>query len=437
VLTLIGTVAVLFYLNWKLTLACGIFLPFSARALVLFRRRIANEARKIRERNAELGSVLLESIQGMKWIKTVGAEDTEASKLRNKNLEYIATLLRYQLVSAVAHGVPALFLALSTLALLLYGCHVVLAGGMSLGALVAFAAYQARVLGPVQSMVGLYLSVQRARVSLDRVFEFLDIEPEVVEAPNAHTPSQVAGAVEIRNLTFGYDPAQPVLNQLNLSIPAGARVAIVGPSGAGKSTLLDLLLRFYDPQQGSILLDGRDLRDLTLKTLRDNFGVITCEPFLFHASIRENIAYARAGATNEEVWAAARVADLEDFICSAPRGLDSVIGERGVKLSAGQRQRIAIARAVLHGARVWIFDEATATVDLLTESRIWDALADRIVGCTTLIVTHRLSSARSADQIVVLDQGEIVQTGTHDQLTTREGLYTLLHSAATAKLVVV
>jgi ATP-binding cassette, subfamily B, bacterial len=438
VLTLIGTVAALLYLNWKLTILCGIFVPFSGLALLRFRGRIAGQARTVRERNADLGSVLLESLHGMKWVQTVGAEEIESGKLREKNEQYIRSLLRYQVVSAAAHGVPTAFLSLSTLALLVFGGHAVIAKQMTLGALVAFAAYQTRVLGPLQNMVGLYLSLQRARVSLDRVFELLAVAPEIQELQGACPPARVHGEVEFRNVTFAYEPGTPVLQAVSLRIPAGTRVAIVGPSGAGKSTLLDLLLRFYDPQQGAILLDGHDLRQLPVKSLRSYFGVITCEPFLFHASIRENIAYASPGASEEDVRNAARLADLEAFTDGLPDGLNTIIGERGLRLSAGQRQRIAIARAVLRGARIFVFDEATAALDVLTESRIWDALSRSLAGLTTIIVTHRLSSARGADQIVVLEQGAIVEVGTHDELCRQAGFYNLLQrvGAAGAEVVV-
>lgn len=430
ILTLVGTVAVLVYLNWKLFFLGFVLVPFSLWALVPYRRRIAQQARVVRERNADLSSMVLESLHGMKWIKTVGAEDAEAEKLTQKNQGYIASVLRYQVVSAYAGGLPAIFMSLSTLVLLLYGGHQVIVGRMSLGALVAFAAYQARLLSPLQNVIGLYLSLQRARVSLDRVFEFLDLQPEVRDRPGAVALTAARGEVDFRDVTFAYHPGNPVVNGVSFTLPAGRRLAIVGPSGAGKSTLVDLLLRFYDPQQGAVCFDGQDLRDLKVRSLRDHIAVVSSEPFLFHASIEENIRYAHWGATREQVWEAARKADLEEFILSAPNGLDTVVGERGLKLSTGQRQRIAIARAVLRDARLWIFDEATATLDVLTESRIWHSLEECLAGRAALVITHRLSSVRDADQILVLDRGEVVQLGTHERLAEVEGLYQELQRAA-------
>jgi ATP-binding cassette subfamily B protein len=430
VLTLVGTVAVLIYLNWKLFLLGFVLVPFSLRALVPYRKRIAQQARVVRECNADLSSTVLESLHGMKWITTVGAQDAEADKLTQKNEGYIASILRYQVVSAYANGLPAIFMSLSTLVLLLYGGHQVIVGAMSLGALVAFAAYQARLLSPMQNVIGLYLSLQRARVSLDRVFEFLDMQPEVRERPGALSLADPMGEVEFRNVTFSYHPGVPVVQDVSFRLPVGTRLAIVGPSGAGKSTIVDLLLRFYDPQQGTVHCDGFDLRDLQVRSLRDQIAVVSSEPFLFHASIEENIRYAHWQSTRKQVWEAARAADLEEFILSTPNGIDTVVGERGLKLSTGQRQRIAIARAVLRNARLWIFDEATATLDVLTESRIWQALEECLARRTALVITHRLSSVRAADQILVLDRGQVVQSGTHEQLAEVEGLYRELQRAA-------
>jgi ATP-binding cassette, subfamily B, bacterial len=422
-LTLVGTVGILLYLNWKLFLLCTFFLPLGTHLLVRYRQRIAAQARRVREDNAELSSTLLESLQGMKWIKTVGAEETEAGKLTRKNENYIHSVLRYQVVSAYANALPSSFLSLSTMLLLLYGGHLVITWQMTLGSLVAFAAYQGRVLSPMQNLIGLYLSLQRARVSLDRLLEFLNLEPEVREKAEAVSLPSTRGEVEFRDVSFAYQPGQPVLRHINLRVSAGQRVAIVGRSGAGKSTMVDLLLRFYDPQDGVILLDGQDLRNLRFRSLRDSIAIVSAEPFLFHATIEENVRYANWQSTPEQVHAAIRMADLEDFVHSLPAGLGTVIGERGLKLSTGQRQRVAIARAVLRNAAVWIFDEATGSLDLLTETRIWASLQQWFAGRTSVIITHRLSSVRNTDKIFVLDAGEIVQQGTHERLAAEDGLY--------------
>jgi len=429
-LTLLGTLAALLWLDWKLFLLCTFFLPASAFFLARFRKRVAEKARDVRERNADLSSTLLESLLGMKWIQSIRAEEAEAGKLEAGNESYISALLGYQKVSAWAGAPSAVLLAASTLALLLYGGHRVIAGEVSLASLAAFAAYQTRALGPVQSLVGLFLSVQRARVALSRVLEFLALQPEVREKPGAAALSTPRGEVELRNVGFSYLAGTPVLDRLSLRIPPGSRIGIVGPSGAGKSTLVDLLLRFYDPQEGSLLLDGCDLRDLQMNSLRGALTVVSAEPFLFHASIEENLRYARPDASLAQLNGALRMADLAEFVEALPDGLATVAGERGVRLSTGQRQRLALARAVLRDAPVWIFDEATGSLDVLSESRIWAGLGQWLSGRTTLIISHRLSSVRDADQIIVLDRGKLVQQGSHDRLLEEDGLYQRLLRAA-------
>jgi ABC-type multidrug transport system fused ATPase/permease subunit len=278
--------------------------------------------------------------------------------------------------------------------------------------------------------MGLYLGIQRAGVSLERVFEVLDQQPYVKEAIHPISLSCVRGEVELRGVSFNYEPGQETLHDIDLLVRAGSRLAIIGPTGAGKTTLMELLLRFYDPQQGQILLDGHDLRELRFKTLRENIAVITHEPCLFHGTIEQNIRYGSPHATAEDIHAAAQAADVHEFILSLPHGYQTVVGERGIGLSAGQRQRIAIARAISKKAKVWLFDEATATLDVLTESRIREAMDGWLGEHTSIIVTHRLSSVVDMDRIVVMEGGRITQVGDHRQLLRMEGLYQQLHLAA-------
>jgi len=426
-LTIAGTAGLLAWLNWRLFIVCSFFIPFSVEGLRRCREPITGQAKAVRERNADFASVLLESLGGIKFIRSVGTEETEAAKLAGCNERYVDSLLRYQVLSSAGQAVPAFFLSLSTLIVLLYGGYLVIRGQMTLGALVAFSAYQGRLIGPIHNLMGLYLGVQRAGVSLERVFELLDQQPCVKEASDPISLPQVRGEIQFRGISFSYDEGQGILHDINLVVPAGSRLAIIGPTGAGKSTVMELLLRFYDPQQGQILLDGCDLRELELKTLRENIAVVTHEPCLFHDILEENIRYGNRHATARDIRAAARAADIHDFILSLPQGYQTVVGERGIGLSAGQRQRIAIARAILREAKVWIFDEATAALDVLTELRIQQAMDDWLGDYTSIVVTHRISSVVNMDRIVVMEGGRITQMGDHHELMGMEGFYRQLH----------
>ena len=428
-LILTGTAAALLWLNWKLFLLTCLFLPIGVKGLTHFRRRITSRASAVRETNAGLSTVLQASGRGMKFIKACGAEEAELQKLRGRNQASIDSRLQYQVVSAFAKSVPAVLLALSTLAVLFYGGGLVIASQMSLGSLVAFAAFQGRALRPLQSLMGLHLSLQQAKVSLDRIFAFLEMTPEIKEAECPAIWEPLRGEIRFSHVTFshGGEKGEHALRRVNLVVPGGSRVAIVGPSGAGKSTLVDLLLRFYDPDEGTVTLDGCDLREVSLKCVRSNIALVTSAPHLFHATVEENLRYANWQATAEELRAAARTAGADDFILSLPQGYQTVIGEKGAELSPGQIQRIAVARAVLRNSKILILDEATSALDVLSDSRIQEPLRGWLKGRTVFVITHRLSFVHQADQVVVLNKGEIVQVGSHIDLLGREGLYKHLY----------
>jgi ABC-type multidrug transport system fused ATPase/permease subunit len=267
------------------------------------------------------------------------------------------------------------------------------------------------------------------------VLEVLDVEPDIQDRPDALHLERVEGAIKFENVCFAYESERPVLHHINLTVLPGDAVAIVGPTGAGKTTLASLVARFYDPTSGRVLLDGHDLRELTVRTLRDKVALVLQEPILFSSSIRENIAYGQPGATMDEIEAAAQAANAHDFICALPNGYDSEVGERGVRLSGGERQRVAIARAFLKDAPVLILDEPTSSIDSRTEAVILDALDRLMVGRTTFIIAHRLSTIRSADHILVCDKGHIVERGTHDELLRYDGLYCQLHQIQSGSLV--
>jgi len=422
-LFLTGAIVLLLVLNWKLFLVGVALLPLGLKGVFHYRRKVRDEARTIREHSAAIGSFLVESLLGIRLIKAFGAETLEAEKFRAKNESFIRALLRFQWLSMIASGLPGLMMAASTLAVLLYGGYLVIAGAMTIGSLIAFVAYQMRLMPPIQNLVTLFMNFQRARASLDRVFEFLNLQPEVRERPDARELERVEGRIEFDQVTMSYEPDQPVLNSVSFMVPARSTCAIVGPSGVGKSTIADLLLRFYDPLSGTIRLDGYDLRDVTLSSVRRQICLVDQETFLFNATIEDNLRYARPEATRDEIVAAAKAAAIHEFIEALPQGYQTVVGERGVKLSGGQRQRLAIARAILRAPAILILDEATSALDWLVESSVKDALVRIMQGRTTLIISHRFSLVRDADHIVVLEGGEVAQVGRHEQLIHQEGAY--------------
>jgi ATP-binding cassette subfamily B protein len=409
IVVLAGSVAIMLWLNWKLFLLSIMLLPLSMLSLRYYQRRLAGQVRIMRERSADIGSFLIETLQGMRLVVTSGAETHEVERFRERNGGFVQALLSMQLTSYFAGAVPGTILAVSTAILFLYGGKLVIDGAMTVGTLVAILAYHARLLGPAQSLLSLYTSLVTGAVSLRRVFELLDTPIEVHDRPDAVPLVEVQGAITFKAVDFRYDAETPVLENVSFHVPAGSICAIVGPSGVGKSTIADLVLRLYDPDSGSVQLDGRDLRDLSFADLRRAIALVDQSPHLFYASIRENIAYANPLATDAEIVAAAESAALHDFIITLPEGYDTLVGERGLTLSAGQRQRIAIARALLRRPKVLVLDEPTASLDAAAEKSISESLAGLIRGQTAIIITHRRSLAEIADQVITLDSGKVME----------------------------
>ena len=419
VIFLVGSVAIMLMLNWRLFLLSIVLIPVSIITLKHYRARLSNNVQQMRERSADIGSFLIETLMGMRLVVSSNTQEAEVGRFRRKNQSFVDALLSMQLVSFFAGALPGTVLTLSTALVFLYGGKLVIDGAMTIGALVAFMAYHMRLLAPVQNLMGLYTSVTTARVSLNRVFEILDTPIDVNEATAAVAIENVKGDIEFENVSLKYDRETVVLDAVSFKLPAGSLCAIAGPSGVGKSTVADLLLRFYDPQAGSIRLDGVDLRELRLADLRREVVMVEQTAFLFNATVAENIRYGRPDATREEIIRAAQAASIDGFIQSLPEGYETQVGERGEALSTGERQRIALARALLRDPAVLVLDEPTASVDPITEQTIAAALRSATKGRTTVVISHRLSLIELADWVVVIDNGKVLETGTPAELLVR------------------
>jgi ATP-binding cassette subfamily B protein len=404
---LAGSAAIMARLSAKLFLLSVAVLPVSVWALRRFQAQLRDRVRAVRESSAEIGSFLLETLLGARVVAASGAQDREAVRFRSRNNSFVHALLRMQMANFLAGAVPGVLLTICTAALFLYGGKMVVEGRLSTGSLVALMAYHARLLSPVQNLMGLYTSLVSGGVSLTRVWELFDTPADVVERPGAAAIASVRGEIAVENLEFLHDGV-PVLSGLSFHVPAGTICAVLGPSGAGKSTLADLLVRFYDPAAGCIRLDGRDLRDLRLADLRREVMLVDQSPYLFQATVRENILYARPDATEAEMIAAARSTAIHERILRLPDGYDTPMAERGQTLSAGERQRIALARALLANPRVLVLDEPTSALDEANEFTIAETLTSALAGRTVILITHRASLVRVAHQTVTLGQWESV-----------------------------
>lgn len=423
ILFLAGTIAMMAWLDVELFLVSLVLLPPSAWALVHYRRRLSARVAAMRQKSSEIGSFLIETLQGMRIVVSSSAEEREAAKFREANDQFIRALMAMQWVTYLAGGLPGLILTANSSLVFLYGGRQVIAGTISLGTFVAFMAYQMRLMPPIQGLMGLYANLATARVSFARVQEIFDVAPEVVERPDAVPLPTVRGEVAFDEVTLAFDRGAPALDRVSFVARAGEVLALVGPSGSGKSTIADLLLRLLDPDEGRVLIDGIDLRAARLRDLRRQVAVVDQAPFVFNASIAENLRYARPDASDAMLEDAARASGLDSFIDGLPAGYDTPVGERGLALSAGERQRIAIARAFLADPAVLVLDEPTAALDPQTEDIVVAGYEAIMRGRTTIVISHRARLALRADRIVVLGDGAVVEEGPPEELLARGGAF--------------
>ncbi len=409
VLGLVGSVVMLLALSWKLSLLVLIMIPLEVLWLRWMRRKVEVRVRTIRERSADLSSFLIETLPAMKFIQSVGQEHREREKLSNLNENYLSDLLKLQVTEFFTQAIPGTLTSLTRASAFLIGGYWVIEGSWQLGSLIAFSTYLGMAVGPVNSLLGLYVAIQRMSVSLGRVNELRIEQPEIpFDANWKPLPENVKGELRFNDLNFAYPGReQLILSEASAYLPAGSKIALSGPSGVGKSTLIDLMQRYYDPQSGSILLDGIDIRTINPLELRKTIAVVSQDIILFRGSLRENIRYASPQASEQQVEAAAEQAQLQSLIAELPQGIDSMIGERGQQLSGGQRQRIAIARALLQNPTILVLDEATAAVDEVTEAQVIDAVDQLFAGRTRILISHRASTLAGADQRITLKDGKL------------------------------
>jgi ATP-binding cassette subfamily B protein len=434
-LTLVGVVVILLLLDVKLALITFLTFPLLLIASLVFRIVSAGAYRATRERIAAVTAYLQESLSGVRVVRSFGQEPRHVAEMTELNEANRAINMKTVYLNASYFPAVELLAAIGTSVILLYGGSQAIDGAIKIGIIVSFVGYLTTFFEPIQELSQLYTTYQQGMAALDKIFDLLDTKPDMVDAPGAIDPGTIRGEIELEDVWFSYsDDPEPgddawVLRDVDLHVPPGQTLALVGATGAGKSTFAKLVARFYDPQKGRVLIDGHDLKGVQQLALRRQLGIVPQEGFLFSGSVRENLAFGRPEATLEEIEEALTTVGATDFVAALPDGIETQVGERGVSLSAGQRQLIAFARALLAEPRILILDEATSNVDVRTEKTIERGLERLLHGRTAIVIAHRLSTIRRAGKIVVLEDGGIAEQGTHDELIAANGIYAKLYGA--------
>ncbi|HSY30496.1 MAG TPA: ABC transporter ATP-binding protein [Verrucomicrobiae bacterium] len=433
VLTLVGMIGVMFYINWRFTLIALSVSPILFAFVYVFTRRIKKFSRAVRKKESDLTSVVQEVFTSIRVVKAFAREDYEQERFEEKSLENVETALKARSLKAKLAPMVEVIVAIGTCLVLGYGARLVLRGSLSAGVLIVFLLYLGKMYKPMRDLSKMTDTVSKATVGYERIQEVLEIESKVRDLPKAKKAPKFKGKIEFEHVSFSYDAGNLVLRDINFSIQPGQIAALVGPSGTGKTTVISLIPRFYDPTSGKVKIDDHDVREYTLKSLRQQISFVLQDTLLFHATIWENIAYGCPDAPRRKIEEAARLANAHEFIEKMPEGYDTMVGERGISLSGGQRQRIAIARAIIRDTPILILDEPTSGLDAASEQTVIEALDRLMKGRTTLLIAHHLGTIQHADCIFVIKDSELVEQGTHEELLAAGGTYAELYKIQTSQ----
>ncbi|MBS1533149.1 MAG: ABC transporter ATP-binding protein [Bacteroidetes bacterium] len=427
-LTIVGMLGIMFYLNPGFTMVAIVVTPFLLFFVARFKKAMKKATHEVRLDQSHMLAVLQQGLESIRAVNAFGRQQLEEDKLKKVSLETVGAALKARKVKSALSPIITITIALCTALVLWKGTDLVLKNAMTVGSLTVFLWYMNKFFSPVQDLAKMTSNIAQATVALERIQSILDTEILIVEREDAIAPDKFSGSIYFDRVSFAYDPESPVLKDISLEIFAGQRIGICGPTGCGKSTIVSLIARFYDPTSGRVLIDGKDIANFTIDGLRGQIGYVLQDTALFYGSVKENIAYGRPEATDEEIVEAAKLANAHEFISRMPHGYDTLVGERGVTLSGGQKQRLGIARAVVRNSPILILDEPTAALDPEAEKIVMEALENLMEGRTVITIAHRLSTISDADKIFVIRDGNIYEQGTHDELIAKEGMYADLYA---------